>query len=255
MWATYVFRSTATPRSGVDWIAQSRFLSPWIAFPIVIGDFFYLIYWDVWAYWFATFLGMQPFFTLSGLAFNNAALAGLANWIVTPPGYFTIGLILMLFMGWQLAAPIMLFAKIQRYLMLFATIALVIFVVAYLSMGNQLFISNFNQFASRFVADPDYYHTVLKKAAEAGYNANPGFNWYDQIGQMALIWSLLGWAFFLYDNLFAPRRLWSATRTFRRYQPEPFSLSQQLGSHVLTEVENFNPAAEKRARTIFFPIT
>ena len=195
MWTTYVFISTAIPRSGVDWIAQSRFLTPWIAFPIVIGDFFYLIYWDVWAYWFATFLGMQPFFTLGGIAFNSAALTALANWVVTPPGYFTIGLIFMLFMGWQLVGPITLFAKIQRYLMLFATIALIIFVIGFLSLGHQGFIANFNRFAMKFVSTPDYYDSVIAKAAASGYNANPGFNWYDQIGQMALIWSLLGWAF------------------------------------------------------------
>jgi amino acid transporter len=101
----------------------------------------------------------------------------------------------MLFMGWQLAGPISFFAKIQRYLMLFATIAMAIFVIAYLGIGHQTFVSNFNLFASRFVSDPNYYQTVINKAAASGYNANPGFNWYDQIGQMALIWSLLGWAF------------------------------------------------------------
>jgi len=195
MWTTYVFLSTAIPRSGVDWIAQSRFLTPWIAFPVVIGDFFYLIYWDVWAYWFATFLGLQPFFTFAGLAFNSSMLTGLANYLITPPGYFTIGLILMLFMGWQLVGPITFFAKIQRWLMLFATIALVIFIAGYAVIGHQLFVTNFNQLASRFIPDHDYYDTVISTAAKSGYVANPGFNWYDQIGQMALIWSLLGWAF------------------------------------------------------------
>jgi amino acid transporter len=195
MWTTYMFIVTAMPRSGIDWIAQSRFLSPWVAFPIVIGDFFYLIYWDVWAYWFATFLALNPVLTVFGVAYNNATITALANWLVTPPGYFTVGLILMLLMGWQLTLPITFFAKIQRFLMLFASIALVVFIVAMLSTPANAFISNFNELAGKFGISSDYYHEVIKTAAQSGYNPNPGFNWYDQIGQLALIWSLLGWAF------------------------------------------------------------
>lgn len=195
MWTTYMFIVSALPRSGVDWIAQSRFLSPWIAFPIVIGDFWYLIYWDVWAYWFATNLGMNPFFVVAGEAWKNTAFLEFGKWVVTPKGYFLIGIIFLFLMGWQLSLPIKLFASIQRYLMYAATIGMAAYIIVFLGINPTSFAQNFNGFAARFVSDPDFYHTIIDSAIQGGYNPNPGFNWYDQIGLMAMIWSLLGWAF------------------------------------------------------------
>jgi len=195
MWTTYMFIVSALPRSGVDWIAQSRFLSPWIAFPIVVGDFWYLIYWDVWGYWFATNLGMNPFFVVAGEAWKNTALMDFGKWVITPKGYFLVGIIFLFLMGWQLSLPIKLFASIQRYLMYAATIGMAVYIIVFLGVNPTSFAENFNGFAARFVSDPDYYHTIINSAIQGGYNPNPGFSWYDQIGLMAMIWSLLGWAF------------------------------------------------------------
>lgn len=194
MWTTYIFITTAMPRSGVDWIAQSRFISPWVAAPIVIGDFWYLVYWDVWAYWFATFLGLQPFLTVLGAATNNPSISSFAEWLITPKGLFIVGMIYLFLMGWQLSLPIRLFAKIQRGLMFFATLAIIVMYVVFAMTPNSVFIQRFNMFAEAFGAGADYYHAVIQKASEIT-NLNPGFRWYDQIGLMVLIWSLLGWAF------------------------------------------------------------
>jgi hypothetical protein len=98
-------------------------------------------------------------------------------------------------MGWQLALPIKLFASIQRWLMYAATLALIVFIAVFLNTNPSSFTQTFNGFASRFVSDTDYYHTVINTALASGYDPNPPFSWYDQIGLMAMIWSLLGWAF------------------------------------------------------------
>ena len=195
MWTTYIFISVTMPRSGVDWIAQSRFLSPWIAAPIVVGDFFYLIYWDVWGYQQGSMMGLQPLMAVWGAATNNSAISQFAGWLLTPKGYFIAGMIYLLLMGWQLALPIRIFAKIQRYiLMVLVVLAVLVFFVVFMITPNSSFIINFNQLASAFGTGPDYYHEVIQKGSQLA-NLNPGFSWYDQIGQMAILWGLLGWAF------------------------------------------------------------
>ncbi len=198
MWTTYVLLSVSAPRSGADWVFQSRVLVPSVAAAIVIGDIFYLIYWVVFGTFFATVGGIGPFFTLLGTFYVNPSLAAFGAWVSSGTGwsFFIIGLILLFFAGWQLIFPIRLYARVQWFLMGSVLAGIIVVLVAFAATPQSVFIADFNKFAMQWVPDdPDYYHTVIAQAAQAGANTTASFNWYDQIGIMPIAWSLLAWAF------------------------------------------------------------
>ncbi len=198
MWTTYVLLSVSVPRSGADWVFQSRILAPSVAAAIIIGDIFYLIYWVVFGTFFAAAGGIGPFFTLIGTFYAIPSLATFGTWVSSGTGwsFFIIGLILLFFAGWQLILPIRLYARVQWFLMGSVLAGIIVVLVAFAATPQNVFIADFNKFAMQWVPnDPDYYHTVITQATNGGANTSASFNWYDQIGIMPIAWSLLGWAF------------------------------------------------------------
>jgi amino acid transporter len=198
MWTTYVLLSVSLPRSGADWVFQSRILVPSLAAAIVIGDIFYLIYWVVFGTFYAAVGGIGPFFTLIGTSYGNPALASFGTWVGSGAGwsFFIIGLVLLFFAGWQLILPIRMYARVQWFLMGSVLAGILVVLIAFASTSQSVFIADFNKFATQWVPnDPDYYHTVIKQAAQAGTNVRGSFSWYDQVGIFPVAWSLLAWAF------------------------------------------------------------
>ncbi len=198
MWTTYVLLSATMPRSGADWVFQSRILVPSVAAAIIIGDIFYLIYWVVFGTFYAAVGGIGPFFTLLGTFYGISVLTTLGTWVSSGSGwsFFIIGLILLFFAGWQLILPIRLYARVQWFLMGSVLAGILVVLIAFISTSQSAFITDFNKFAMQWVPnDPDYYHTVITQATQAGAKTSPSFSWYDQIGILPIAWSLLAWAF------------------------------------------------------------
>src|ERR687891_2792684 len=83
----YVWLSTALPRSGGDYVFQSRVLGGGIGFTLVFSGFvIWILQWVALSGWLLATLGFAPLFLGLGASMGNASLVSMAEWFTTPAG-------------------------------------------------------------------------------------------------------------------------------------------------------------------------
>jgi amino acid transporter len=181
----YVLMSTAMPRSGGDYVWNSRILHPIIGF---VANFGVVIY-HLWSggYW-VLLLGttaLPPFLWGLGIQLNNPALFDLAYTLSDPlGGALFLGIICLIIL-----TLIVVFLKpknvmrIQAGMVILGFIAIALTVGILLATPNSAFISGFNDFAATFGFEGDYYaHTLAIGAADG------------MVGIPITAWAILGTA-------------------------------------------------------------
>lgn len=83
----YVFLSTALPRSGGDYVFQSRVWGGGLAFAITMsGIVIWQFQWLALSGWLISYLGFAPLFLGLGATMQNATLANIGIWFTSPVG-------------------------------------------------------------------------------------------------------------------------------------------------------------------------
>src|SRR5688500_3423663 len=83
----YVWLSTALPRSGGDYVFQSRVFGGGVAFTVVMSGFvIWILQWVALSGWLVSYLGFAPLFLGLGATMANPTLSGLGVWFTTPTG-------------------------------------------------------------------------------------------------------------------------------------------------------------------------
>ena len=91
----YVWMATAMPRSGGDYVFQSRVFGGAIGFPVVMSGFcIWILQWVALAGWLLATLGVAPLFMGLGVYYKSQSLIDAAVWAQTPrPGHVWISII------------------------------------------------------------------------------------------------------------------------------------------------------------------
>ncbi len=205
--------STAMPRSGGDYVWQSRVIHPILGFASTFSA------WTVWQWYFASFLGVvittigfQPFFALLGQTSSYyAGLAGTlaANFGINTTVFWITSLIIVL--GLLIAAAGMKFYVRLQYI-LFAGSAISALTILYLlaTTSHATFITSFNHLTAPLVSSYGNATLTSQVQAAGGYyqyilnTANvsvPAFKWGNTLALMAIIWVSFGYAFWSIYNL------------------------------------------------------
>ena len=83
----YVWLSTALPRSGGDYVFQSRVFGGGMAFTVVMSGFvIWILQWVALSGWLLSYLGFAPLFLGLGATLGNAALSSLGVWFTQSTG-------------------------------------------------------------------------------------------------------------------------------------------------------------------------
>src|SRR3954465_5846267 len=91
---TYVWLSTALPRSGGDYVFQSRVFGGGIGFTIVMGLFaVWILQWAARGGWLMAVLGLAPMFLSICWASGSSWALSAASWCVSTGGIVTISLL------------------------------------------------------------------------------------------------------------------------------------------------------------------
>lgn len=201
MWVVYVLLVTAMPRTGGDYIYQSRILHPAIGFIVPMGAFvFWCLYWVIFGGLTWATYGLAPFLTTLAFRANRPDLLVYANWLVSMDGATVTALILLFLSAAGLILPVKYYVRMQWFLMGSAMVSIIIIIIAILSTSHAGFVANFNTLVRQYGASGDYYQYVINTAREQGFNPNPGFSWYDTLGVIPATWFLLAWAFWSVAN-------------------------------------------------------
>lgn len=170
---TYAFFTTIMPRSGGDYVFQSRVLGGGIA-TIFVGTGLVLTQFIIVAlvgYLGAT-LVISPFFLLIGAEYGWQWLIDAGNWAATETGVFVIAAAYMLWSGVLNLRGLRVYALVQRYLFALGLACLGLFLILMLAASHDDFVTNLNGFMSEnYDVNNAYQETIA-----AGGTADAGFS-------------------------------------------------------------------------------
>ncbi len=208
LWATPMFISysmlaSSMPRSGGDYVWQSRILHGSVGFVTMMIMAFSLFISIALNGWWVTAFSTSPMFTALGVQLNNLTLINLGTWLATPIGIFA-GTILVNVVTFLMFAPgIAPGLKAGRYGFIFVVIAMAVLTITMAITSHSSWVSQYNGLMGNpaISNQANYYDTVIQTAATNGYTTQPASSWSDTVGMGALVWIVLAWPMWVFLNL------------------------------------------------------
>ena len=194
---TYAMLAASMPRTGGDYVFQSRILHPALGFSMVQmgqGLFpFGTLLGAAFGGWFMVENGIAPMLMRYGMLYNNQGLTNLGIWTTTSWGLFSIEVAVIVITTITLLVGMKAYVKIQWIQLLAVVGAIVAMYVAVLSMTNSSFISAVNTSMGQLGNGQSFYSATIVNATAMGYNPNPSFNLYSTIGVWPVFWGTAAW--------------------------------------------------------------
>jgi APA family basic amino acid/polyamine antiporter len=163
----YTQFAAAMPRSGGDYVFNSRTLTPYIGFAVNFSMVVWNMFWmGFTAYQFAT-AGIATTASLLGHLFASPALIDFGSAIVTTPSLaLLIGAITIILVGALAIWGNKPFFRTMSVAFLVGLLGVVVMVIVLLLNTNQGFISAFNSFTETSANVPNYYDAFIKSATD-----------------------------------------------------------------------------------------
>ena len=191
----YVWLSTALPRSGGDYVFQSRVFGGGVAFTVVMSGFvIWILQWVALSGWLVSYLGFAPLFLGLGATLGNASLSGLGVWFTTPTGIVTVSILNALLALLLLVSGFKNYVRFQ-HVMWWGTLAafVVVFIVLFATPAAE-FVSRLNAFAVASGGSANFYETARAAVTGAGIDLNPPFSLLATLLIAPIAWTSLQWA-------------------------------------------------------------
>jgi APA family basic amino acid/polyamine antiporter len=202
IYTAYSMLASAMPRSGGDYIFQSRILHPALGFTALMAQCIWLWYWlELSGFWIASMV-LSPTFSMLGVFLNNAGLLSLGTWLSGSSGILITALVTNVLIAIAFLPGMKTYLRLQWFLFAGVLISIVIMTIVLLTTTHESFVAAFNHFMIQY--DPNqtnYYQYVIDTANANGFNANAGGGLYGLIGVVAIAWFNLIWAVWSMPNL------------------------------------------------------
>jgi amino acid transporter len=191
----YVWLSTALPRSGGDYVFQSRVFGGGTAFTVVMSGYvIWILQWVALSGWLLSYLGFAPLFLGLGATTGSAAMSNLGIWFTTSWGII-ITSILNAFV-----AALILISGFKNYVR-FQNVMIVGTILAFLTMLVVLFTGNpsssmahIDSFAQAISGVENFVQTAIDASVAAGIDLNPPFSMIATLLVAPIAWTSLQWA-------------------------------------------------------------
>jgi len=191
----YVWLSTALPRSGGDYVFQSRVFGGGLAFTVVMSGFvIWILQWVALSGWLVSYLGFAPLFLGLGATMHVVSLSNLGVWFTSATGIIIVSVVNALLSLILLTSGFKNYVRFQHVifwgtLLCFATV----FVVLFTTPARE-FISRLNAFAVASGGGANFYQTALDAVTKAGINVHPPFSLLATLLVAPIAWTSLQWA-------------------------------------------------------------
>ncbi len=167
----YAGLASAMPRTGGDYVFQSRTLRPWLGFAIVatmIITFF--LQWQALGGWLVATLGLSPLFTGLGLTMGNQMFIDWGVWFGSPVGAMVVTMVASTIAALVLIKSFRWFVQIQWVMWYGFLLSYIVMVVMFFITPNSTFQTNYNNAATAIAgAGPNAYQGVLSNAISNGF--------------------------------------------------------------------------------------
>ena len=191
----YVWLSTALPRSGGDYVFQSRVLGGGIGFTLVFSGFvIWILQWVALSGWLLATLGFAPLFLGLAATTGNASLVDVSTWFTTAEGIVitsvaNAGLALVI-----LVSGFQNYVRLQRVmwiaiLVAFATMLVVLATTAVTDISGRL-----DAFSAAIGGSSTFTADATAAAQAAEVDLNPPFSLLATLLIAPIAWTSLQWA-------------------------------------------------------------
>jgi APA family basic amino acid/polyamine antiporter len=160
------------PRSGGDYVFNSRVLHPLIGFVAnIVAVVAILLFAAINSVTIET-TGFSTLFAYLGVTYSNPIFVNLASKIGSLPWLFTIGLVWMLLGVAVSIFSIKIYFRIQNILFVVVLLGIASTLAALLMTTHSGFVSSFNAFTSKYTGtQKDYYTGIVQVAQKSGWHA------------------------------------------------------------------------------------
>jgi basic amino acid/polyamine antiporter, APA family len=160
----YAFFTTAMPRSGGDYVFQSRVLGGGVAtiFAFSAVTLSQIVWMAVAGYFGATVV-FSPFLTLLGAAYHAHWLISVGAWFLTPLAIFLTGVLSTIWAAWINILGLRTYAIWQRYWFWAGMVCLGIVLIILLFSSQSDFVGNFNSFMLKNYGLHNAYQTTIAR--------------------------------------------------------------------------------------------
>lgn len=190
-----VWLSTALPRSGGDYVFQSRVLGGGVGYTIVMSGFvIWILVWTALSGWLVSVLGLAPLFLGLGHVLNSPGLIAAGIWSTTPTGLFIISLLNGLLGAALLVSGFKNYVRFQNVMWIGTLLGFGATLLVLFTNSAATFATRLNEFASAVGEGPNFYENALAAAQAAGVNTAPGFSWLVTLLVAPVAWQSLQWA-------------------------------------------------------------
>jgi len=191
----YVWLSTALPRSGGDYVFQSRVLGGGIGFTLVFSGFvIWILQWVALSGWLLSALGFAPLFLGLGAATGSASFVDVATWFTTPTGIIVTSIANALVAAVILTSGFKNYVRLQRVmwvaiLIAFATMLVVLGTTTPSDVPGKL-----DAFSAAIGGSPSFTADAIAGAQGAGVDLHPPFSLLATLLIAPIAWTSLQWA-------------------------------------------------------------
>ncbi|MBA2311808.1 MAG: APC family permease [Actinobacteria bacterium] len=178
----YYMWSITFPRSGGNYVYQSRAISPGVAFATTFTESIVLMFYAALAASLLVSVGLSSFFGVLGFITETESLADAAIWLGEPFGLFVIGSLVILFCGLLPLYGMRRYFTFQRGMFIVAIVGTVVTLAVMLLGSRETFVGNFEELTGLEYAR--VIDTAISNGwADVGYAAGPTIAF--------LVWPLL----------------------------------------------------------------
>jgi amino acid transporter len=191
----YVWLSTALPRSGGDYVFQSRVFGGGLAFTVVMSGFvIWILQWVALSGWLVSYLGFAPLFLGLGATMNNAGLSQLGVWFTTGNGIIIVSIVNALLSLVLLVSGFRNYVNFQHVMWWGTLLAFAVVFFVLFTTPPAEFVTRLNAFAVASGGAPDFYQTAVAAVTGAGIDLKPPFSLMATLLVAPIAWTSLQWA-------------------------------------------------------------
>jgi basic amino acid/polyamine antiporter, APA family len=192
---SYVWLSTTFPRTGGDYVFQSRVFGGGIAFTVVFSGFvIWILQWVALSGWLLATLGFAPLFLGLAASTGNASLVDISTWFTTATGIIVTSVVNAALALVILVSGFRNYIRLQRVMWIailvsFGTMLLVLFLTPTADVPGKL-----DSFSAAIGGSASFTADATAAATTAGIDLNPAFSLLATLLIAPIAWTSLQWA-------------------------------------------------------------
>jgi amino acid transporter len=191
----YVWLATALPRSGGDYVFQSRVFGGGFGFTVVFAFFVvWILQWVALSGWLLAALGIAPTFLGLGVTTGVDAFTSIGTWAASSNGIIIISIANALIALVLLVSGFRNYVRFQYVMWYAILISFGIVLLLFLTTSPETATAKLNAFAADVDGVSGFFASARAAAAEAGVNFSPPFWLFGTLLVAPIAWTSLQWA-------------------------------------------------------------